>query len=453
MDPQDRQEIIENISYLIQASDEMSLKTIVIDTHPADVATILSELEEEERNYLFSLMETVTASDVMIELDEVTREQLVNSIEPERLSEIVDEMDSDDAADVVQELDEDDRKIVLSHIEPQDRFEVETLLRHDEESAGGIMALEYIAVYEDETVDDAIQKIRTRAQEIDEIFYVYATDRGGRLTGVVPIKSLFLRNPRKAIGDIMQTDVISVNVGMDQEEVAHVVRKYDLPAVPVIDRHGRLVGRITFDDIVDVLQEEATEDIQKMAGISDEEILQEMSAFKISRTRMPWLVIAFVGQLVAALTLSQFEATLHQVAVLTFFIPLIMAMGGNSGIQSSTVVIRSIALGDSFSQSGKASMFWRELRVGILNGLLLGLAITFFYFLWRNDFMLGLTIGVSLICVIVNSAMFGVIIPSTLNRLKFDPAIATGPFITTINDILGIIIYLSLARLYIAYFS
>ncbi|MDZ7723196.1 MAG: magnesium transporter [candidate division KSB1 bacterium] len=445
-------EIIENLSYLIDAGEDSKIKSIIIDSHPADLADILSEINEDKRGYLFNLLPTQTAAYVLMELDEVTREHLLPEIDSGHLVKIIHEMDSDDSADLISEMDETTAKNILSRIEPHDRIEVQKLLRHKEDSAGGIMALEFIAVYEDQTVDDAIQEIRQRAQEVEHVFHVYAVDRGGRLVGVVPIKQLFLRNPARLIRDIMKHDVISVTVDMDQESVANIVSKYDLLAVPVVDKHNRLVGRITIDDIVDVLQDEANEDIQRMAGISDEEILQETSPLRISRNRLPWLIIAFFGQICAALILSRFEVTIAEIAALTFFIPVIMAMGGNVGIQSSTIIVRGLALDEGLA-SNIWSMFYRELRVALLNGVLLGLLLFSFIWLWRGEPLFGLVVGLAMIFVIINSAIFGSIIPFVLTRFNLDPAIATGPFITTTNDILGLFIYLTMATAYLNYIS
>ncbi|MBN1561827.1 magnesium transporter [candidate division KSB1 bacterium] len=450
MEAIDRKEIIENILYLIDAEDAPALKSIIIDSHPADLADILRDLDDEERAYLFSLMTAETASEVMTELDEVTREDIVSDLETERLSEIVDEMDSDDAADVVAELPQEIKAEVLANIEPQDRAEVERLLVHEEDSAGGIMALEYIAVYEDQTVDDAIREIRRRADEIDEVFYIYALDRGGRLVGVVPLKSLLLRNPRRLIRDVMFRDVISVSTEMDQEQVANIVRKYNLSAVPVVDKNQRLVGRITIDDIIDVLHEEANEDIQRMAGISDEEVLQETSAVRISRNRLPWLLISFFGELGSALVLSRFDATLEEIIISAFFIPVIMATGGNAGIQSSTIVVRSLAMNDT-----GATRLWnrvlRELRVATLNGLIIGALLFTVIFFWKHQTAFGFVSGLAIILVMINSAAFGAIVPFVLHKLKVDPAIATGPFITTANDIFGLLIYLGMTSFYMAH--
>jgi len=301
-------------------------------------------------------------------------------------------------------------------------------------------------------VDDAIQEIRIKSREVEQVYNVYAIDRGGRLAGVVPLKKLILENPKTLIRELMNRDVISVSVDQDQEQVAAVVRKYDLVSIPVVDAYGRLVGRITHDDVIDVLQEEATEDIDRMAGITDEEVLQEMSTLRISRRRLPWLLIALIGQLTAAFILSTFEATFRQITAIVFFIPVIMAMGGNAGIQSSTIVVRSIALNEGGASNGWRR-FYREFRVAILNGVVITLILFPIVVLWLKQLDFGIVLGIAMLLVIIMAASIGAIIPYVLNRLKFDPAIATGPFITTSNDILGLFIYLGLATYYLKWFQ
>ena len=448
----DRKEIVDNIEYLIKQQDKSLLRNIIVDTHPADLAEILQELDEDDRDFVFDLLDAETASEVVTELDEVTREDIVSDLETDRLSKIVDEMDSDDATDVVKELPEDIAEKVLSNIEPQDRAEVEKLIDYKEDTAGGIMALEFIAVYEDQTVDDAICEIRRRAEEVEDIYNVYAIDRGGRLVGVVPIKNLIIRNPKRLIRDIMDDDVISVPVDADQENVANIVRKYDLAAIPVVDHFKRLVGRITIDDIVDVLHEEANEDIQRMAGITDEEILQESSTLRISRNRIPWLLISFIGEIGSAMVLDHFNATITQIIISAFFIPVIMATGGNAGIQSSTIVVRSLSLMEA-GTLGLWRRVFRELRVSALNGFIIGVLLFSVIALWKNDIFFGLVGGSAIFLVIVNSAAFGAVVPFVLNKMKIDPAIATGPFITTANDIFGLLIYLGISTFYLSHFG
>jgi len=452
MTTSDRKEIVENIEYLIKENNRAAVRSIIIDTHPADLAEIIQELDDDDRDFVFSLLDAETASEVVTELDDVTREDIVSDLEMARLSEIVDEMDSDDAADVVKELPEHIAEQVLSNIEPQDRAEVEQLLDYPEDYAGGIMALEFIAVYDDQTVDDAIREIRRRAKEVEDIFNVYAIDRNERLVGVVPIQSLLIRDPKRLIRNIMNLDVISVTVDTDQEDVAKIVRKYDLAAIPVVGPDNRLVGRITIDDIVDVLHEEANEDIQRMAGITDEEILQESSTIRISRNRIPWLFISFVGELGSAMVLDHFHATMTQLLISAFFIPVIMATGGNAGIQSSTIVVRSLAL-----MEGGASGLWRrvirELRVAVLNGFIIGSLLFAVITIWKHDPAFGLVGGTAIFLVMINSAAFGALVPYVLNKMNIDPAIATGPFITTANDIFGLLIYLGTATLYLHYYA
>ncbi|HNR68772.1 MAG TPA: magnesium transporter [bacterium] len=450
MESQDRKEIVENLSYLIQVRDTAKLKNLIVDIHPADLADILSEMEEQPRNYLFGLLESETASNVMIELDEVTRNELVESMGLDRLSSIVVEMDSDDATDILAELPKETAEQVLFRLDHEERAEVEKLIVHEEDTAGGIMALEFVTVQETDTVDEAIQKIRQKAQEVDEIYTVYVTDQARRLTGVLSLKKLLLSKHNMLIRDIMNRDVISVTAEKDQEDVATIVRRYDLVSVPVVDHANRLVGRITIDDIVDVLQEEANEDLSRMAGIDEDEIPQEMSTFRISRFRLPWLLIAFCGEVVSAFILKSFQASLEQIVATAFFIPLIMAMGGNSGIQASTIVVRSIAVEGS---SDRWTRLWREMKVSLFNGLIMALLVTLMVnVFFTDDPLFGLVIGVSMLIVMVNAAVTGTVVPYVLDKYDYDPAIATGPFITTSNDVFGLLIYLTLTMGYIRYF-
>ena len=263
MDKMDLKEIVENISYLIDERDDLKLRNILVDTHAADVADIMRHLPAEQRTYLFGLIDSKTGADVVVELDEYSREELLEEIDEHRLTEIVDEMDSDDATDVVSELDAEVAERVLEHIDEQDSREVKELLRHEEDTAGGIMALEFISVKQDSKVDEAIKEIRRKKEEVEEVFNVYVVDDNNALVGVLPLKRLILSSPGVRVKDVMKDDVISVETDMDQEQVANVFRRYNLISVPVVDKTGHLVGRITVDDVVDVVHEEAKEDIQK----------------------------------------------------------------------------------------------------------------------------------------------------------------------------------------------
>ena len=390
--------------------------------------------------YAFGLLDADTASDVLVEFDDVTRDKLVSELRHERLSEIVDEMDSDDATDLVSDLPEEVAEKVLEAIDEEDSDEVKELLRHDEDTAGGIMALEFVSVAEGSSVDLAIREIRSKADEVEQVYNVYAVDKEDHLVGFLPLKQLILAKSSQTVSNIMVTDVISVQTDVDQEEVANIFRKYNLVSLPVVDHDGRLVGRITVDDIVDVMEEEASEDIQKMAGIADEEEIRETSIVKISFGRLPWLIVGFLGQLVAALVLGLFEVSLKEIIALTLFIPLMMAMGGNAGIQAATIVVRGIALGE-LNPGETAARLAREVKVSLINGSLCAVLLFGVTGLVYGP-TFGSVLAISMIAVMLNASFFGASIPFLLRKFNVDPAIATGPLITTFNDIVGLSIYL-----------
>jgi magnesium transporter len=292
------------------------------------------------------------------------------------------------------------------------------------------------------TIGEAIENIREKREEVENLYYVWVVDDFGKLVGVVSIKDLVLEPQDQKIKDIMNPDVISVDVDTDQEDVARIVKQYDLTHIPVVNGQHKLTGRITSDDIIEVIEEEASEDISLMAGVIDQEITEE-SAFKISRARLPWLLLGLLGGLVSALVINHFHGSLEKMLALSFFIPVIMAMGGSTGTQAAAVVIRGLATGDiSIAHTGKRLLveLWTALINGILCGILLGLVVAF----WLSDPRLGLGVGISLIIVILFSGSFGAFVPLLLRKLNIDPALAAGPFITTSNDILGLLIYLSI---------
>jgi len=323
---------------------------------------------------------------------------------------------------------------------------VRELLVHDRETAGGIMAKEFVAVDQDAPVDAAIQEIRRRAGEVGEVYNVYAVDREGRLTGVLSLKKLLLAPPNARVRDVMDPRVISVQTHVDQEEVAHIVRKYDLVSIPVVDKEGKLVGCITVDDIVDVLEKEASEDISRMAGLIEAEF-QETSPWRLSRVRLPWLLFAFAGELVTGLIMSKFEASLSRILAIVFFVPLIMAIGGSAGNQAAVIVVRGLATGEIGLVDTRRQLL-REFAVAFLNGLFLALLIFVIATFWLQSYRFGLVIGLAMMVVILNATVIGASIPFLLKRFKVDPAIATSPFISTSNDILGLFVYFGLVTLF-----
>ena len=451
MDEKDLNQIVEDLEFLAAEKDKRKIVNILIGNHPADIANIIRNLSDEQNQYVFNLLDADTASDVIMELDDVSRERLVSELRHDRLTEIVDEMDSDDATDLVAELPEEVAERVLDSIDEEDSEEVKELLRHEEDTAGGIMALEFISVGEDVTVDEAIKEIRTKAEEVGEVYNVYVVNNSGQLVGVLPLKKLILARSNVKVKNLMNKEVISVPIDMDQEEVANNFRRYDLVSVPVIDNSGKLVGSITVDDIVDVIEEEASEDIQKMAGITDEEEIRETSVFKISFGRLPWLIIAFIGQLLAALVLKQFEASLKEIFIATLFIPLMMAMGGNSGIQASIIVVRGIALGE-LNPGDTLQRLSKEIKVSLFNGTVCGILL-FGVVAVLDTPPFGMVLALAMLTVILNASLFGASIPLILKRVGVDPAIAAGPLITTFNDIIGLFIYLGLITLSLQYLS
>ncbi len=454
IEEQDLHELLDDLGFLIAERQDAKLRNIMLSMHPSDIAELVEQLDkDEDRSYLFNLLDAERASEAILELDDVTRESVIEDMGNRRLSELVDEMASDDAADIVSELDEEDQEEILQRVEDEDEREVRQLLEHREDSAGGIMALEIVSVAQESTVDQAIAEIRNKADEIDEIFYVYVVDDDGKLIGLVNVKDLILSRGKRQLREIMSEDFVAVPVKMDQEEVANIARKYDLVSVPVVDDHDRLLGRITIDDIVDVMEEEATEDFHKMAGLTDEEEARETSTYKIVRTRIPWLVWGLVGGLIGAGLMSQYEHALERKLMLTYFVPVIMAMAGNIGIQSSAIVVRGLATGE-IVYNDIFKRCWREIKVALLNGLILAILLFIvvavgWYHKDPQPFTVGFVIGASLLLVIVVAGAIGTTVPMILRKMNIDPALATGPFITTSNDIIGLFIYLSIGTYFI----
>lgn len=426
-----------------------SIAAALSGLHPADVADALAraDLDGELLTRILGELDTDVAADVVINLDEPTVEDILDVLEPPEIAEITTELESDDAADVVGLLDDDKQASVLSHLATDDRKAVEDLLKYTDESAGGIMASEMVYVNSDASVDDAIALIRIAADEVEEIHNVYITDRKGKLTGALPLGTLLLARKGTRVAEIMESDVVSVSAEMDQEDVAKVFMKYDLLAIPVVDGAGLLVGRITVDDIMDVIHDEAEEDITLMAGTRDEEI-HEDSTLKVSWIRLPWLVIGALGGLASASVMSLYSYSLEKVLALAFFIPVITAMGGNVGLQTSTIIVRGMHADGGFDGDA-GSRLVREWRIAITNAIVLGIAVLLVVGLWLKDWNLAFIVGGSLATVILVAATLGTIMPFTLRRLGADPAVAQGPFVTTLNDVIGILVYLGLATLFL----
>ncbi len=433
----------------IRSKNEPLLKNVLEDMRPADVADLIEHLKSEERLYIFELLEPEGAGDVLVEIEAPVQERILSDLDNQAITEIVTELDSDDAADVVGDLPAERAKAIIETLEEEKSEELGKLLPYQEDTAGGIMALEFVAVKSESTIQEAIETIRDKREEVENLYYLYVIDEFERLVGMISLRDLLLEPPESKVRQIMNPEVIAVDVNKDQEEVAHLVTKYDLVSIPVVDEHRRLVGRVTHDDIIDVIEEEVDEDMTLMAGVIRQEIAEE-STLKISRARLPWLIAGLGGGIVAAVVINQFESSLETLLALSFFFPVVMAMGGNTGTQAATVAVRGLATGDiSLVNIGKR--LWMELRVAMVNGFICGILLGVIVGFWLSDYRLGAVVAFSLMLIVLNSGFIGAAVPLVLKRWRVDPALATGPFVTTSNDILSLLIYLGLVTLFLKF--
>lgn len=441
----DMDEILDNLRYLIEAEQTNFALSLIADLHPSDIAEIISRLNEEERPVIFSLLPPEQASEVLVELGDNAMEDVLEEMDSRQIAEMVNEMDSDDAADIISELPPEQAAEVLEQVEDESSEDIQELLTYPEDTAGGIMAKEFVSVPTGTTVQMTIEEIRRKHDEIENIYYCFVTDAFGTLLGSVSLRSLILASPDTLVESIMDQDLVKIDVSLDQEEVARIFKKYDLVVAPVVNKRNKLLGRITIDDIVDVIHEEQEEDLARMAGTGAEEILED-SVFQVTKARLPWLILSFVGELISAFILSSFSATMERIIISAFFIPIVMAMGGSTGQQTSIIVVRGIATGEiAFSDTGRR--VFRELRVALLNGLVLGALIFGLISLWQKDYIFAATLAVTLQVILINASIVGAVVPLIFKEIKVDPALATGPFINTFNDVVGLFIYFSLLTL------
>ncbi len=439
---------IEEIKDAILVEDAEKTLQMIESLHSFEIANIYDHLSIDEAKFLFLLLDSQLASDVLVELDEDERRELLKTLPSDVIAkQFIYNMESDDAADVIGELEDDRQEEVLSHITDLEQAgDIVDLLHYEEDTAGGMMGKEYIAVNAEWSMPTCIDEVRKQSEEVKEIDYVYVIDDDNILKGILPLKRLITSPSVSKVKHIMTSDIVVVHPDMDNEEVAHIIEKYDLIAVPVVDSIGRLVGRITVDDVVDVIREEAEKDYQLASGITDD-VESSDSVAKLTRARLPWLLIGMVGGVAAALVLGLFEGNLGTHPILAVFVPLIAAMGGNVGIQSSAIVVQSIASNNVDMLSSWQKIF-KELSVALVNAAILALIIFLVTFLWLDNMSLTYTVSISLFAVVVFAAIFGTTIPLLLNKAEIDPALATGPFITTTNDIIGLFIYLYISTLF-----
>lgn len=441
-------DFVENLQQLIENKAVKEVAALMVDLHPADIAEIMDELNMEEAKFVYLLLEGEKASDVLIEIPEDDRKRFLKEIPPEVIArQFIEHMDSDDAADVLGELDDEVKKSVLNVIEDVEvAGDIVDLLEYDEETAGGIMAKELVTVNENWTVATCLKEIARQAEDVDDIYYVYVVDDSRKLKGVLSLKKLILNNTNTVISSIYDAEVKSVTTETPQEEVAQIMGKYDLVAIPVVDEIGRLKGRITFDDVMDVIREEAGKDYQMVSGIVGD-VDSGDKVWQLTRARLPWLFVGLVGGIMGSKVLGANEEAFKVVPALAFFIPLIAATAGNVGVQSSSIVVQSIASGvRDFESIGQKLL--KELSVGMITASVFAtLLFTYNYFV-SGDIPLTCAVSLSLFIIIMLASFFGTLMPLLLSKLKIDPALATGPFITTMNDILGLSVYLLVGKMF-----
>ena len=440
-------EYVDRLREVIEARDEKTALSMLQDLHAADIAEIYKELNIEEAKFLYLLLEGEKAADVLAELEVDDREKFLRVLPSEVIAEqFIHNMDTDDAADVIADLSDEKKEEVLQYMKDIEHAgDIVDLLSYDEDSAGGLMAKELIRVNENWSIMNTLKELRKQSEEVDEVYYVYVVDDDNILKGTLSLKKLVLAKSNQKIKNLYNSDVISVRTDTSSEDVASIMEKYDLVVLPVVDSIGRLIGRITIDDVVDVIREETGRDYQMASGIS-EDVETTDTAWVLTRARLPWLLIGLAGGIIVAMVLGRFEEDLAENAKLAFFIPLIAAMAGNVGIQSSAIVVQSIA-NNTLGLEKTFFKLMKEFTVGLVNGLILASILFFYNLLMADSFALTLSVSLSLLIVIIFAAMFGTMIPLILNRMKFDPALATGPFITTMNDIMGLFIYFIISRM------
>ena len=438
-------ELIEQVTSLIRQKDDSALLNILGDEHHADIAELLDDFSLDDATYVIKLLDSELTSDILMEVDEDIREKILKKLSAKEIAEELAELDTDDAADIVAELPEDRQEHVISHIEDEEHVkDIVELLKYDENSAGGLMAKELVKVNENWNVLKCVREMRAQAENVTRVHSIYVVDNDNVLKGRLSLKDLLVTSTKAQISEIYIPKVDSVNVYDKGEDVANIMQKYDLEAIPVVDENNKLMGRITIDDIVDVIKEEAEKDYQLAAGIT-EDVEADDTVWEHTRARLPWLFLGLIGGVGAAAIMGNFEEMINKHAVLFFFTPLIAAMAGNVGVQSSAIIVQGLANNDL--KGSISNRLLKEFSLAIVNGLVLSIILFLFTWIWQESMLTSSAISISLFVVIIVAGIVGTFIPLFLDKRGIDPAIATGPFITTSNDIFGILIYFMIAKL------
>jgi magnesium transporter len=443
-------ELIHELEQLIQNKNDQQLEVLLNDMHHADIAEILDELDFDEATYIFKVLDSDKTAEILLELEDDLRENILSRLSPKEIAEELDELETNDAADIIAELSKDLKAEVISELQDVEHAkDIVDLLRYKEDTAGGIMHKEMVKVNENWNVLTCVKEMRIQAENISRVHSIYVIDDENRLKGRLSLKDLLTTSTKTPISDIYIRKLNSVNVDTEDVEVARIMQKYDLEAIPVVDEMGRLVGRITIDDIVDVIKDEADEDYQLAAGIS-QDVEADDSILEHTKARLPWLVLALLGGFITVKVLGLFEGAMLEHGNLFFFTPLVAAMAGNVGVQSSAIIVQGLA--NNTLSGSLFSRLIKEVSLSLLNGLILGIILFMgSHFLLNVEIIIGVIVTTALVSVIIIASLIGTFIPLLLDKFGIDPALATGPFITTSNDICGILIYFSIAKLILGF--
>ena len=443
--------VIDTIKELINQGSNVRLRKRLKDLHYADIAEVIYELSTEQATYLVKLLESEKTADALAEVDEDIRERILEKLSAKEIAEEIEELDTDDAADLIAELPEDRQEIVMSQITDSDHVEdIRELLTYNENTAGGLMAKELVKVEENLSVLKCLNAMRAQAEEVTRVHSIYVVDEHNILKGRLSLKDLITANSRAIVKDIYIPQVDAVTIDQPGEEVADIMSKYDLEAIPVVDKKKQLVGRITIDDIVDLIKEEAEKDYQLAAGISND-VEANDGIFELTKARLPWLFLGLLGGLGGVFILQDFEKIMElpELRSLFFYTPLIAAMAGNVGVQSSAIIVQGLA--NNLVKGSLLPLLFKEIGLGLINGLVLALILILFGFIINQDPIISLTIAGAMMGVIIIAALVGTFVPIILNKRGIDPAIATGPFITTANDIFGIFLFFYMAKIFLGF--
>ncbi len=446
-------EYLEQIRDIISGHDDERARTALADLHPADIAELYRDLNLAEAEYLYRLLDDDTAAEVLMELDDDDRHKLLEAMPAEMIAKQIDHLDTDDAVDLIQQIDEEDRDEILSHIDDVEQAgDIIDLLKYDEDTAGGLMGTEMIVVNENWSMPECIKQMRLQAEDMDDIYNVYVVDNDYRLLGTFPLKKMLTHPSVSKIKHVMESDPVCVKADTPIDEVALDFEKYDLVAMPVVDSIGRLLGRITVDDVMDQVREASERDYQLASGISSD-VDADDSVFAQTKARIPWLLVGIGSGLLASMILGTFESQLQAVTALALFIPIIGGTGGNVGVQASAIVVQGLANG-TLDVRHFAAQLGKEIIIGLLNATVLTAVVMAYNLLTMpGDFAVTISVGLSLFVVVMFASILGTVVPLTLEKLHINPALATGPFIQISNDIVGLLIYVQIATFCLSHFA